>query len=179
MKFCSNCGSEISDDSMFCSNCGTKLGDAPVAGPEYSAPAAAAPEPVAENSTADFYQSGQVSDNTFAGYAADTAPVSPEPSADGAMNAKTRAFGIVGFICGIISIVYCWLGVFPGVGIGIGLIPIAHGVVGLIFCIRTMNRMYFKLAKVGKILSIIGLCLSGILWIVGIILLASINAYYY
>ncbi len=178
MKYCSNCGSEISDDSLFCSNCGTELADTTMAGPDYAAAEAVEPIPAAENSTSDVYQAGRVSDNTFTGYAADTTPVSPEPASDGTMDAKSRAFGIVGFICGIISIVYCWTGIIPGIGIGIGLLPIAHGVVGLIFCIKTLNKMYYKLAKTGKILSIIGLCLSGICWIIGIILLASINTYY-
>ena len=33
MKFCNNCGTQLSDDMQFCNNCGAKQGAAPAAAP--------------------------------------------------------------------------------------------------------------------------------------------------
>ncbi|MDO4530260.1 MAG: hypothetical protein Q4B55_07615, partial [Lachnospiraceae bacterium] len=95
------------------------------------------------------------------------------------ISARCRTFGIISFVLGICSIVFCWLGVIPAAGIGLGLLTIAFGVVGLIFSGISRRAGHFTLAKLGKIFSIIGLCLSGIFWIVGIILTAGGYYYYY
>ena len=92
---------------------------------------------------------------------------------------KCKTFGIISFVLGICSIVFCWLGVLPIAGIILGFFMVAFGVVGLIFAGISQKNGYFKLAKLGKIFSIIGLCLSAILWIVGIVITASGNFYYY
>ena len=105
-------------------------------------------------------------------YQQNVTPVQP-------ISARCRTFGIISFVLGICSIVFCWLGIIPAAGIGLGLLTIAFGVVGLIFSGISRRAGQFTLAKLGKIFSIIGLCLSGIMWIIGIIITASGGYYLY
>ena len=89
------------------------------------------------------------------------------------ISAKCRTFGIIGFVLGILSIVFCWLGVIPIAGIFLGILFLAFAIVGLIFCNISLKNGTFKLAKIGKIFCIIGLCLVAVLFIIGIIITAS------
>ena len=80
----------------------------------------------------------------------------PEPV--DAPTGAAKAFGIVSFVCGIISMVACCYGVFAG-------IP------GLIFAIISKSKYKGKntMAQLGLIFSIIGLSLSVIWFIVAIV----------
>ena len=80
----------------------------------------------------------------------------PEPV--DAPTGAAKAFGIVSFVCGIISMVACCYGVFAG-------IP------GLIFAIISKSKFKGKntMAQLGLIFSIIGLSLSVIWFIVAIV----------
>lgn len=178
MRYCANCGAENDNESLFCSKCGTKLADAAeevkaeVAGAEAAQPAPTPVVPVAPVQSAD---QAQPYNNV---QAQPYNNVQAQPAQD--EHVKARVFGIIGFICGIISIVFCWLGVIPIAGIVSALFIIAHGIVGLIFCIKSQRELpNFTLAKLGKIFSIIGLSLSALLWIIGIIITASASTYYY
>ena len=119
-----------------------------------------------------YQQAPQYGNQGYTPYQQTVAPAEP-------ISARCRTFGIISFVLGICSIVFCWLGIIPAVGIGLGLLTIAFGVVGLIFSGISRRAGHFTLAKLGKIFSIIGLCLSGIMWIVGIIITASGYYYYY
>ena len=96
-------------------------------------------------------------------------------------NAKCKTFGIIGFILAIISVVFCWLGILPYAGIVLGILMLAFAIVGLVFCSVSRKNGTFKLANVGKIFAIIGICLCGICFIIGIIMsaLASQGYYFY
>lgn len=106
------------------------------------------------------------------------APYQPQ-GAPAELSAKCKTFGIIGFILGLISVVFCWLGIFPAIGIILGFIMLAFAIVGLIFCGVSRKAGEFKLAKVGKVFSIIGICLTAIIWIIGIIITATGGYYLY
>ena len=172
---CPFCGAQIPDGAAFCPNCGapstpqqaeqqqTVLNGQPQApGPQYQQQPQAAPDPQYQQQPYTPYQS--------------TVPVQ-QP-----ISARCRTFGIISFVLGICSIVFCWIGIFPGAGIGLGLFMIACAIVGLVFSGISRRAGQFTLAKLGKIFSIIGLVLSGICWIIGIImtiLVASGEYYWY
>ena len=209
MRYCSNCGTQNDSDAKFCSGCGTKLEDVMGAPAEKAAvdtftddvvmdeipPVAPAPDfqqaPPQDFGQPQFQQAppqqqfqgqyqqpygqqpyGQQAPQGFVPYQNRVEPAAP-------ISAKCRTFGIISFVLGICSIVFCWIGVIPIVGIGLGFLAVAFGVVGLIFSGISRREGHFTLAKLGKIFSIIGLCLSGILWIVGIIISATGGYYIY
>lgn len=96
-----------------------------------------------------------------------------------APSGKCKTFGIICFVLGIIATIFCWTGVLPLVGIIIGFFMVAAAVVGLIFSGISAKNGHFKLARIGKIFSIIGLILSAICWIIGIIITAAGGYYFY
>ena len=192
MRYCSNCGTQNESQAKFCSACGTQLeplqaakGEALFQEPEpeqtvqtpeqgYQAPPQGyqAPPQGYQAPPQGYQAPPQGYQVPPQGYQA--SPVAPP------ITAKGKTFGIIGFILGIISTVFCWLGIFPAAGIVLGFFMIAAGIVGLVFCNISKNEGYFPLAKVGKVFSIIGICLSGVFWLIGIfITVAAFSASYY
>ena len=210
MRYCSNCGTQNDNDAKFCSGCGAKLEAAVEAAVEETVAAvqeeipAPAPIPVSAP-VEDIAPQAPQFDQQPQYRAAEQAPQMQQPQApqygqapqyqqqpytpyqstvpvQQPISARCRTFGIISFVLGICSIVFCWIGIFPGAGIGLGLFMIACAVVGLVFSGISRRAGQFTLAKLGKIFSIIGLVLSGICWIIGIImtiLVASGEYYWY
>lgn len=201
-KFCSGCGTKldsvpaapVEENVVEAVQEAANVAPAPIPVPtdDFAAQAPQAPAPDFQRAADDFapqqpqfqqqmygqapqYQQPQYGGQPqqgFTPYQNMAAPAQP-------ISAKCRTFGIISFVLGICSIVFCWLGIIPAAGIGLGLLTIAFGVVGLVFSGISRREGHFTLAKLGKIFSIIGLVLSGIMWIIGIIITASGYYYYY
>lgn len=198
MRYCSNCGTQNEADAKFCAGCGAQLeaaapaevvSDAAPAAPEFvQQPQAAYQQPQqAYQPPQDTYQQPQQGYVPPQGYQQpqqnyqDPQGFQPyqnriEPT--GEVSSKCRTFGIIGFILGILSTAFCWLGILPYAGIFLGFFMLAFGIVGLIFTGISRKNGVFKLANVGKVFAIIGIVLSAICWVIGIILSAA-GAYYY
>ena len=161
---CPICGADLVDGAKFCEYCGSPVG-APAApqapAPEGAPVRAAAPAPAPAQQQAQPQQ-----------------PQAAYQQPQG-LTPKCKTFGIISFILGLWSTAFCWLGVIPAAGIGIGFFMVASAVVGLIFSGISRREGNFKLARLGKVFSIIGLVLSAIFWIVGIIITASGSYRYY
>lgn len=71
------------------------------------------------------------------------------------MENRTNGMAIAGLVLGIISIVFCWI---PFVGIVAGVVGLILAVLGRKNCLPTQAGM----ATAGLVLSIVGLCISGI-----------------
>lgn len=186
---CTACGADLVEGAKFCEYCGTPVAaapalepaqaDAPKAAPTLEIPPAPkAPEPEVASAPAQeqtyTYQQPQnqaPSQPQNQAYGQPyTPPAAPQPEA---LTPKCKTFGIISFILGLWSTVFCWLSVIPAAGIGLGFFMVASAIVGLIFSGISRKEGNFKLAKLGKVFSIIGLVLSAILWIVGIIITAA------
>ena len=167
MRYCSNCGRQNESDAKFCAGCGTLLEAAPseeeVKAPETEAAAPETETPAPEAAPAPAWTPVQESPAPAQPYQPYQSQVEPE-----GISAKGRTFGIIGFILGIAATAFCWLGIIPVGGIVCGIIMIASGIVGLIFCNISKKEGFFKLANIGKVFSIIGICLSGVCFIIGI-----------
>ena len=68
---------------------------------------------------------------------------------------KDNSFGVASVVLGILSIIFS----FPPIA------GIVLGVISLVFATKQQNRFHNKWGKTGKILSIIGIILSIILWV--------------
>lgn len=182
---CTACGADLVDGAKFCEYCGTPVAAAPA--PE-SAPK---PElkiapPIQEQANTYQQPQGQAPQqpqNQPYGQApqpvrAQAQYVQPGAAQPQTLTPKCKTFGIISFILGLWSTSFSWLGVIPAAGIGIGFFMVASGIVGLIFSGISRKEGNFKLARLGKVFSIIGLILSAIFWIVGIIITASGNYRY-
>lgn len=205
MRYCSNCGTQNDNDAKFCSGCGTKLEgamEAPVeetvAAVQEEIPAPAPiPVPAPEN---DFAPQAPQFDQQPQFRAADQAPQMQQPQApqyqqqpytpyqstvpvQQPISAKCRTFGIISFVLGILSLVFVWFFWIPVGGIVFAFLSLAFAIVGLIFSGVSRKAGTFTLAKLGKIFSIIGICLAGVLLIIAIIItvgaFASGDYYFY
>lgn len=175
---CPICGADLVDGAKFCEYCGSPVG-APAApqapAPEGAPVRAAAPAPAPAQQQAQPQQPQQPQyQQPQAAYQQPGAYQQPQ-----GLTPKCKTFGIISFILGLWSTAFCWLGVIPAAGIGIGFFMVASAVVGLIFSGISRREGNFKLARLGKVFSIIGLVLSAIFWIVGIIITASGSYRYY
>lgn len=75
--------------------------------------------------------------------------------------------GVLGFILGILSIVFCWI---PIVGVILG-------VLGLIFSIKQNKKSPNWMSISGLVLSIIGIVINVLLWIVSMIMWSALSSY--
>ncbi len=171
MRYCSNCGAQNENDAKFCSSCGTQLEAASAAETKEAAEVtetpveAAAETPAQEPAPAPIPTPAPAPAQPYQPY---QSQVQTE-----AITPKGRTFGIIGFILGIVSTAFCWVGVLPVGGLVAGFFMVACGVVGLIFCNISKKEGFFKLANIGKVFAIIGICLSGVCWIIGIFVSAA------
>ena len=168
---CPTCGADLVEGAKFCENCGTPVVAtapapevAPAAAPAqeqpaytYQQPQAQAPQPV--RAEAQYVQPGMAQPQT--------------------LTPKCKTFGIISFVLGLWSTAFSWFGALGMFGVIMGIFMVGSGVVGIIFSGISRREGNFKLARLGKIFSIIGLCLSAVFWIVGIIIVASGNGRYY
>ena len=169
---CTACGADLVDGAKFCEYCGTPVvATAPAPEPAQAPEKAAAAAPAQEQAYNYQQPQAQAPQQPQAQY------VQPGTAAQ-PLTAKCKTFGIISFILGLWSTSFCWLGVFPIAGIILGFFMVASGVVGLIFSGISRKEGNFKLARLGKVFSIIGLVLSAIFWIIGIIITASGNYNY-
>ena len=165
MIFCSKCGAENQDGAQFCEQCGAPIfGDKPLeASINERKEEPSMQEQMPDRAVFEEPVGGmQVQQQNFTPYQS-TPVVQP-------ITAKCRTFGIIGFILGVSSLAFCWLGIFPAVGIIAGVILLACAIVGLVFCGISKREGSFKLARIGKVFAIIGLILSALCLIIGIIL---------
>ena len=179
---CTACGADLVDGAKFCEYCGTPVvatAPAPAAAPAqpaqeqnhtYQQPQNKAPQ---KPQTQAYGQAPQQPVRAQAQY------VQPGAAPQQTLTPKCKTFGIISFVLGLWSTSFSWLGVLPAAGIGLGFFMVASAVVGLIFSGISRKEGNFKLARLGKIFSIIGLVLSAIFWIVGIIITASGSYRYY
>ncbi|MBR2756193.1 MAG: zinc ribbon domain-containing protein [Lachnospiraceae bacterium] len=167
---CTACGADLVDGAKFCEYCGTPVvATAP-------APAAAPTQPAQEQNYTYQQPQNQAPQQPVR---AQAQYVQPGAAPQQAMTPKCKTFGIISFVLGLWSTSFSWLGVLPAAGIGLGFFMVASAVVGLIFSGISRKEGNFKLARLGKVFSIIGLVLSAIFWIVGIIITASGSYRYY
>lgn len=152
--FCRNCGTELNSDTRFCPSCGTKAEteiQQPAAAPIAEEPAACqepAVAPVEANAT-------PIQAPVAAPVATDTTVVQ-QPTVDPGKGMGTAALvlGIVSLSVGILcSCLFACLG---------GFIPLVCGILGIVFGVKASNTSKAagfenKSAKVGLILSIIGI----------------------
>lgn len=174
MRFCSNCGAENDGDARFCSSCGTVLEAAPEeAAPQPEQPFAGTQAPQPEQ---PIY--GQQAQPPYAQpvqppyaqpYNTDYVPYQESQP----ISSKCRTFGIIGFILGIISTAFSWICFLSIPGLIIGILFLACGIVGLVFCNISIRNGQFTLARVGKVFSIIGIVLCSIMWVVALILIIA------
>lgn len=164
---CTACGADLVEGAKFCEYCGT-----PVA----AAPAPAAAEAPKAAPSLEIPPAPKAPEPEIPAAPAQAQYTQPEPAQPQGLSPKCRTFGIISFILGLWSTAFCWLSVIPAAGIGLGFFMVASAIVGLIFSGISRKEGNFKLARLGKVFSIIGLILSAILWIVGIILTIAMAA---
>lgn len=174
---CPTCGADLVDGAKFCEYCGSPVDAAPA--PELKV----APPIQQQTNTYQQPQAPQQPQNQPYGQAPQPVRAQAQYVQPGAVQSQTltpkcRTFGIISFVLGLWSTAFSWLGLLNTYrsvfGIVIGVFMIGAGIVGLIFSGISRREGNFKLARLGKIFSIIGLCLSAVFWIVGIIIVASI-----
>ena len=178
MRYCSTCGTLNDTDAKFCSGCGKPFENAPEKPMEEFSSAYTYEEPQG-NSEPEFYANEdsyytQPEPQRFStGF---QQPVTP------ALPPKAKVFGIISFVFGLITICWSWICMLPIVGQILGAIFLAMSIIGIIFGSKSLKMSTFRLARVGRILCIIGLIFVILSLIIGIAALASgiyENAYDY
>lgn len=157
MRYCSACGAQNETGAKYCMNCGKLFeyaGGEP-ANEEIINAAADAAADSSEYIVAEYSKGTDQSECTFA---------YPIPDAN-PNKGKGITWGIFGFILGLQGLVYSWV---PFVHIWF----LIHAILGLIFCNKSLKYMDFRLAKAGKIISIIGIVICSILILFTIFMLA-------
>lgn len=152
MKYCTYCGAENDDESLFCSKCGQQM-------PQLKVDAQTERAPLQEREI--------VTANTI--------------DAAEQVNTKAKVCGIIGFVLGLWAIVFSWMSFIPGAGLGLGFLPVISSIAGLILVHISNKAGGYKLTRAAKILSIIGVCIGSVCWIIGSIMTISLisNLYYY
>ena len=145
MKYCSNCGTQLEDDARFCTNCGSSYTE-PVVAEESPAAEAAAPLPTPE-------------------------PVPETPTSEQEYYYETRepvskGKSITGLVFGAVGLGLSWLGLLSL----FGLISTALCIVGLIVSGSAYRETGSKMARIGRILALIGLIVSVVLTVIFTIL---------
>lgn len=168
MIFCSKCGASNQDGAQFCAQCGSPLfSEGQVQDSVMTAITEDMPAAGSQDANQKLFdevlpqqQPQAAPQQNFAPYTgAVVAPLTP----------KCKTFGIISFILGIWATAFCWLGIFPIVGIIVGIIMVVCGILAIVFSGISRKEGNFKLAKLGKVFGIIGLILSAICLIIGII----------
>ena len=170
MFSCPNCGYKSEPAIDFCPVCGTRMVNE--AAPAYAAPAA----PAYGAPAAPAYGAPAAPAYDPAAYGMPVAPAAPE----GASKGKVIAGGIIGisgFSLAIFSIIFTLAllseevyAVPFGIAIGFGIFSIPLSIVGLVLCGGAIKQgATMGLAKAGKILGLIGVILSGVALVLGII----------
>ena len=181
MFSCPNCGYKSEPAIDFCPVCGTRMVNeaapayAAPAAPAYGAPAYGAPAAPAYGAPA-----APAYDPAAPAYdpAAYGMPVAPAPA--GPSKGKVIAGGIIGisgFSLAIFSIIFTLALVSEevyavpfGIAIGFGIFSIPLSIVGLVLCGGAIKQgATMGLAKAGKILGLIGVILSGVALVLGMI----------
>lgn len=128
---CPNCGREINDGSTFCPSCGAKMPEQPM----YSAsPVPPQPQPPMGQPV---YYSGNMNTNVN------------KPDNTGLV---AMILGIVACACSLVSLAVVWW---------LCILGLICGITGVIFGVKAGKQPNIPYAKPGKILSIVGICVSG------------------
>lgn len=189
MAYCNRCGSYNDPEAGYCSACGTPLRDYPESG-QMREETGYGPIPQGEQgmrpmagpqeqpgypgngwqdvAEADRYRSQSEGYGSY--------PNGNGNGQDAAPPTKAKVCGIIGFVCGIWSVVFSWFGVIPISGLILGWFAILPGIAGIILTMISGKAGGFRLTKAGKILSIIGLSLSVVLWVIGLIVTIQMGA---
>ena len=96
-----------------------------------------------------------------------------QPQSTPALPPKAKVFGIISFVFGLISIVWSWVGILPIVGQILGFIFLAMAIVGIVLGSKSLQLSNFRLARIGRVLCIVGLIFVVLCLIIGIAALAS------
>lgn len=164
MKFCTKCGTQLEEGAKFCPNCGAKIEEqtaAPVASPAEEVPAATA------DNAAAFTQSAPAQEKTYVQAEPVATASTPNTSSE---SGPWKAFSIVGFICGIVSLVlvlvpynFIWIAPF-----------------GIVFsCLGKKSIEGKKKASQGFVMSLIAAIINLIWTITFFALIIGAASYYY
>lgn len=160
-KICTTCQSTFGDDATFCSVCGTELTD------------------ITPNATSDPQPTQQDPQYEYRVHPEVVVPEAPKSQVSPDTYRKYRTMGILGFIFALVSICFAWIGFIPIVGIIFALFCLGFGIAGLVLANKSKKNIDFGLSKAGKIIGIIGVCISGIMLVISIlfstILIGAIN----
>ncbi|MCF0142318.1 MAG: hypothetical protein HUJ75_02960 [Parasporobacterium sp.] len=153
MRYCESCGTMNDTNARFCQGCGKAFANAPAS----------------DTDQTDFRVNPE-QETVYTAPAPQPVPVPVQPAAQAApvkktSSVKTKVFGSIGFAGSICSLLLSWIPFF-------GMAGIIASVVCLIFCNISRKSGSFTLAKIGKILSVIGIILAAlwfVFWIVVVI----------
>lgn len=169
MRYCSTCGTLNDTDAKFCSGCGKQFENAPDRPVEVYTSKYTYDEPVEEQQ--DYYPDEETC--YYEQPAAQPVYARTQSQPATVLPPKAKVFGIISFVFGLISICWSWVAMLPIVGQILGAIFLAMAIVGIIFSGKSLKVSSFRLARVGKILCIIGLICVVLSLAVGIAALAS------
>ena len=154
MSFCNACGKELVDGAAFCTNCGapvTPVQTQPVDAPAPQAIPVQTAEPVQPAPQQIPVQQYPVQPaQPVYQYSAQPEPVSK----------VAKILGLISFICGLVSIIFCWFSWIPFVGTIFGSLCISASVAGIVLSVISKKKGTVKKAKIGKVLSIISLIVA-------------------
>lgn len=164
--FCYKCGTRLEDDAQYCYNCGTilKETEAPAApapeAPVYAAPVPEAPVYEVPVPEAPVYEAPAFTSPVTPAY------IDPQPAEEGSKFGRVAS--LVSLLCGIFSLVFCWIPFFvmevPSIA------AVAFGIVGII-----------KKGSKGKCIT--GIILGGIAFlfvlIIGVVWAAAMETNYH
>lgn len=170
--FCRNCGTELNSDTRFCPNCGTKV-EAEIQQPA-TAPIAEDTAACQEPAVAPVETDTTTSQEPVAAPVVADTTVVQQPAVDPGKGMGTAALvlGIVSLAVGILcSCLFACLG---------GFIPLVCGILGIVFGAKASSASKAagfenKSAKVGLILSIIGIVMIVIFIIINAIIGSMIS----
>ena len=189
MKFCTKCGAVMEDDARFCTNCGQVVEDETAGAAGMAAGAAgmaagAAQQGYAEANNA-YQQAAPQMNNAYQQPVNNAYQANVPPTYNAAAQPqRTLVFGRLSFIFGLIGLIlsglfgiiglftagivgiYCWFGICLGIA---GLIM---GIVG-----KKKNPDDPK-ARKGFLLSLLAIIIGFVLFIIGMIILASLASNY-
>ena len=168
MRYCSTCGTLNDTDAKFCSGCGKQFANAPDKPVEVYAAPETYEEP--ENFTQPEYNSEE---SFYTQPEPQQVYTNMQPQSTPALPPKAKVFGIISFVFGLISIVWSWVGILPIVGQILGFIFLAMAIVGIVLGSKSLQLSNFRLARIGRVLCIVGLIFVVLCLIIGIAALAS------
>ncbi len=183
MRFCTQCGTQVSDNDVFCMNCGSRLepvrkaapaGAAQECPPLYDTPAA---EQEAQRPYERYAAEQSVQNEAPASPAQEYAPVNSAPREQQFYAGQQPAYpeakpksdvkGLLALIFGIVSLAMAFFGIFGGVTAFIGL---GLAIAGMILGSKQLAEGLNARAKTGKILSLIGIISNAVIMLIWIII---------